>query len=216
MTDTRRRELDIVEKAGFVVLAVQGAIFAAMWNELGFDRATDNFPILIMCTAMVIAGQRKLGARPPNSGAGRWLVASRLAGLAMLAVATLAIGFYRLVPDAAPAPPLIPRALFVLMWSIIALKGAGVGKLKPGSAAGLRVPWTMQSRVAWDRAHRALGRVLFWGGLIGLATCLVVPPFTSMAMWFGTVALAVAAALMESWRTWRLDPDAAAAGQAKP
>jgi uncharacterized membrane protein len=207
MTDTGRRGFDIVEKAGFVLLALQGAIFAAVWSALGFDRATDNFPILIMCTTMVIAGQRRLAASPPNSGAGRWLVASRVAALAMLAVGTLAIGFYRLVPDAAPAPPLVPRGLFVLMWAIIALKGAGVGKLKPGSAAGLRVSWTMQSRAAWDRAHRALGRVLFWGGLIGLATCLVVPVFTSIAMWFGTVALAVAAALMESWRTWRLDPD---------
>ena len=207
MTDTRRREFDIVEKAGFVLLALQGAIFAAMWNEFGFDRATDGFPILITCTAMVIAGQRRLAARPPNSGAGRWIVASRVAALAMFAAGTLVIGFYRLVPDASPAPPFVPTGLFILMWLIITLKGAGIGKLKPGSAAGLCVSWTMQSRAAWDRAHRTLGRVLFWGGLIGIATCPVVPPFTSIAMWFGTVALAVAAALMESRRTWRLDPD---------
>ena len=207
MTDTPQREFDIMEKAGFVLLALQGAIFAAMWNQLGFDRATDGFLILVMGTAMVIVGQRRLAARPPNAGDGRWIVASRAAGLAMLAVASLVVGFNRLAPDAAPAPPLLLRGMFVLMWAIIALKGAGIGKLKPGSAAGIRVSWTMRSRVAWDRAHRALGRVLFWGGLIGLATCLVVPPFTSIAMWFGTVALAVAAALTESWRAWRLDPD---------
>ena len=207
MTDTGRRELDIVEKAGFVLLALQAALFAAMWNALGFDRATEGFPILIMGTAIVIAGQRKLAARPPNSGAGRWIAASRVAALGMLAMGTLVIGVNRLVPDAASAPPFVPRGLFVLMWLTITLKGAGIGKLKPGSAAGLRVSWTLQSRAAWDRAHRALGRVLFWGGLIGLATCLVVPIFTSIAMWFGTVALAVAAALTESWRTWRLDPD---------
>jgi uncharacterized membrane protein len=199
MTDTRRREFDIVENAGLVLLVLQGAIFAAIWNELGFDRATtDKFPILMMCTAMVVAAQRRLAASPPNSGAGRWIVASRVAALAMLAAS---------VPEAAPAPSLVLGGLFVLMWAVIALKGAGIGKLKPGSVAGLRVSWTMRSRAAWDRAHRALGRVLFWGGLIGLATCLVVPPFTSIAMWFGTVALAVAAALMESWRAWRLDPN---------
>jgi uncharacterized membrane protein len=125
----------------------------------------------------------------------------------MLALGTLAIGFYRLVPEAAPAPALIPQTLFVLMWAIIALKGAGVGKLKPGSAMGLRVAWTLQSRFAWDRAHRSLGRVLFWGGLVGLATTLVVPLLTSITLWFTTVALACAAALFESWRAWRLDPD---------
>jgi uncharacterized membrane protein len=93
------------------------------------------------------------------------------------------------------------------MWVIIALKGAGVGRLKPGAAMGLCVSWTIESRLAWDRAHRVLGRVLFWGGLVGLATSLVVPPLTSIAMWGGTVGLAVAAALFESWRTWRFDPE---------
>jgi uncharacterized membrane protein len=71
----------------------------------------------------------------------------------------------------------------------------------------LCVSWTKQSRLAWDRAHRALGRILFWGGLIGLATSLVLAPFTSLALWPGTVAVAVTAALIESWRAWRLDPD---------
>jgi uncharacterized membrane protein len=65
----------------------------------------------------------------------------------------------------------------------------------------------MQSRLAWDRAHRSLGRVLFWGGLVGLATTLVVPLLTSILLWFATVALAGAAALIESRRAWRLDPD---------
>ena len=86
-------------------------------------------------------------------------------------------------------------------------EGAGIGKLKPGSAMGLCVPWTKQSRLAWDRAHRTLGRVLFWGGLIGLATSLVVNPLVTVALWFITVALAVSTALFESWRTWRIDPE---------
>jgi hypothetical protein len=35
----------------------------------------------------------------------------------------------------------------------------------------------------------------------------VVAPFATLAMWFATVAVAVAVALLESWRTWRLDPE---------
>jgi uncharacterized membrane protein len=70
----------------------------------------------------------------------------------------------------------------------------------------LRVPWTRQSRLAWDRGHRALGRILFWGGLAGLAMSLVVAPLTSTTLWATTVALAVTTALIESWRAWRLDP----------
>jgi uncharacterized membrane protein len=207
MMQTATAPFGNLEKAGLVLLALQFTIFAKMWNDLGLDRASDHFPLVIMVTALFVAGQRKRGANPPNRAAGRWFFASGAAIMAMLAFGTVAVGYYRLVPDALPAPTLVAGGLFALMWSIIALKGAGMGKLKPGSAMGLRVRWTLQSRLAWDRAHRALGRVLFWGGLVGLATSLVVPPVASMAMWFTTVALAVFVALIESWRTWRLDPD---------
>lgn len=207
MTMVRGREFDFLEYAGFVLLALQVAIFGKLWNDLGFDRATDNFPMVFMATALLVAGQRKLVARPPNRGAAGWIFASRAATLSLFALASVAIGFNRLVPVAAPAPVLVPQALFALMFAIIALKGAGIGKLKPGSAMGLRVSWTMQSRLAWDRAHRSLGRVLFWGGLMGLVTALLVPPFASIVLWFATVALAVTAALIESWQAWRIDPD---------
>jgi uncharacterized membrane protein len=207
MTTNTHRERDFLEKASFVLIALQLTIFAKMWIDLGFDRATDNYPVLVMGAAIFAGVQRNLAARPPNRGAARWLFASRAAALAMLTLATLAVGFYRLMPDAAPAPEFLAKGLFALMWTIIALKGAGIGKLKPGSAMGLCVSWTKQSRLAWDKGHRALGRVLFWGGLIGLATSLIVHPLVTIVMWFLTLALAVTLGLFESWRTWRIDPD---------
>jgi uncharacterized membrane protein len=207
MTETFTREFDLLEKAGLVVLALQVAIFAKMWGDFGFDHATDGFPLVfIMLTSLFIAAQRKLGAQPPNRGAARWILASRVAVLTMLAFATLVVGFYGLVPDAAPPPDIVPRALIALLWTVIALKGAGVGKLKPGGAFGLRVPWTLQSRLAWDRAHRVLGRVLFYGGIVGLAASLVAPLPTSAVMWALTVGLAVTSGLVASRRAWRLDP----------
>jgi uncharacterized membrane protein len=207
MTEKAGREFDLLSKAGVVLITLQLAIFAKMSADLGFDRASDNFPIFVMSTALFVATQRRLFARPPNRGAARWLFASRATVLSMLTLGTLAIGFYRLVPDAAPPPDLTVRGLFSLMWAIIALKGAAMGKLKPGSAMGLCVSWTKQSRLAWDKGHRTLGRVLFWGGLIGLSASLVVAPLISITLWFSRVALAVALALFESWRTWRIDPD---------
>jgi immunity protein, SdpI family len=207
MIDTTHRDFDFLEKAGFVLVALQFAVFAAMWTANGFDSASNGFPTFVMCTALFVAGQRKLAARPPNRGAARWIVASRATVLALLTLGTLAVGVKRLLPEAAPEPVLVLRGVLALMWVIIALKGAGIGKLKPGSAMGLCVPWTKQSRLAWDRAHRSLGRILFWGGLIGLATSLVIPPFVSMALWAATVGCAVTAALIESWLTWRIDPE---------
>jgi uncharacterized membrane protein len=208
MTEPLEREFDLLGKAGLVVLALQLAIFAKLWHDFGFDRATDGFPLIfVMVTALFVGAQRKLAASPPNHGAARWIFASRLAALALLALGTLLVGFYRLAPDVAPPPDFIPRALSVLMWSIIALKGAGIGKLKPGGPLGLRVSWTLQSRLAWDRAHRVLGRVLFFGGIVGLAASLVAPLPASALMWVLTVGLAVTSGLVESRRAWRLDPE---------
>jgi uncharacterized membrane protein len=208
MTEALQREFDILEKAGLVVLTLQFAIFAKLWSDFGFDQATDDFPLaFIMVTALFIAAQRKLGAKPPNRGAARWMLASRAAALAMLAFATLLIGFYGLVPKAAPPPEFVPRAVVALMWAVIALKGAGIGKLKPGGPIGLRVSWTLQSRLAWDRAHRVLGRVLFFGGIVGLAASLVAPLPASAVMWVLTVGLAITSGLVESRRAWRLDPE---------
>jgi uncharacterized membrane protein len=205
MTDTTKREFDFLEQAALVVLVLQFALFAKMWSDLGLDRAADNFPALMLGTALFVVAQRRIAAQPPSLGAAGWMLASRAAALAMLALGTLAIGIKRLAPDAAPEPALVAGGVFALMWTVIALKGAGVGKLKPGSAAGLRVRWTLQSRLAWDRAHRVLGRVLFFGGLVGLLTSFAVPPLISVAMWVSTIGFAVGSALFESWRTWRLD-----------
>ena len=207
MIDAAHRDFDVLEKAGVVLLAFQFALFAHLWMNTGFDSASKGYPTFVIATAVFVAAQRKLAAAPPNRGAARWLVASRAAVLVMLALGTVTVAYDRLVPGAAPAPDVIPRGLFALMWLVIALKGAAVGKLKPNRFVGLRVSWTRQSRLAWDKGHRALGRILFWGGVSGLATSLVVPPFAALAMWFATVAVAVSVALIESWRTWRLDPE---------
>jgi len=205
MTQTTQRDYDLLERAGLVLLALQIAIFAALWVATGFDQDSTGYPLL-MPTVLFVASQRKLAAMPITGGAARWIFALRATVLVMLTVATLAVGAFNLVPAAAPAPDFVARVLLAFFWVIIALKGAAMGKLRPGSSMGLRVPWTRQSRLAWDRGHRALGRILFWGGLAGLAMSLVVAPLTSITLWATTVALAVTAALFESWRAWRLDP----------
>ncbi|HXW08400.1 MAG TPA: hypothetical protein VD833_24425 [Vicinamibacterales bacterium] len=77
MTDTVYRDFDLLEKAGLVVLALQVAIFAALAVTAGFDRASDGYPILVLSTALFVAGQRRLAVRPPNRGAAQWIFASR-------------------------------------------------------------------------------------------------------------------------------------------
>jgi uncharacterized membrane protein len=158
-----------------------------------------------MLTALFAGTQRRLARTQVARGAVIWFTASRAAVLAVLVIPSLLVVFRALATP--PARDVTVTATFAAMWAALALKGAAAGKFKPGGYLGLRVYWTTHSRLAWDRAHRVLGRVLFWGGLVGLAASFVVPWSASIALFFATVVLAVSLALLESWRTWRDDPD---------
>lgn len=208
MTASRHPDFKLLLNAGYMLLALQIAVFAKMCLDLGVDRASDNFPIIIVCGALFVVHARRLAWHPPDRGAGRWLFASRVAMLVFLALATLGIAYSRLASEVRLPGDLVLRSLFALMWVIIGLKGAAMGKIKPGSAGGLCVSWTRSSRLAWERGHRALGRVLFWGGSIGLIISLIVHPLWSIGMWCITVLAALVSALLVSWRAWRTDPAA--------
>ncbi len=108
--------------------------------------------------------------------------------------------------DAQRLPLIIAFLIFVIM-------GAFMGKTAPNPFVGVRIYWTLRSRLAWDKANRLMGRILFFGGLVGvLAT-----PFVNLdrdavfvIAWLSIVALGGAAlAIMEGWRVWRTDPERA-------
>jgi uncharacterized membrane protein len=160
---------------------------------------------------MFAVTQHRLARTQVARGAVAWFTASRAAVFAVLAIASALVVFGGLATP--PARDVSITAMVAAMWAAIALKGAAAGRFKPGGYLGLRVYWTTHSRLAWDRAHRVLGRVLFWGGLVGLAGSFVMPWPASMGLLFATVALAVSLALVESWRTWRDDPDRSGGGR---
>jgi uncharacterized membrane protein len=93
------------------------------------------------------------------------------------------------------------------LCAMFAAIGAYLGKVGPNALVGVRTPWTFTSRLAWDKANRLAGRLLFWGGLAGAAAAPVAPqPQGFRAMTFGVLAIA-AIAVFESWRGWRNDSD---------
>jgi uncharacterized membrane protein len=205
MTESKPFLFDFISRAALVVLAIQLGVLAHMVFVQGRDDPPTGYLVMVMCTALFANAQRRRGAGNLNAGAAFWVFASRIALLAMLVIGSLVIGFRAMVPS--DLAPMITPALFALMWAAIALKGAAAGKFTPGGRMGLCVYWTTHSRLAWDKAHRMLGRVLFWGGLAGLVLNFVVPPLTSLSLWGAVVAGALTLALIESWRAWRMDPD---------
>lgn len=205
MNITRDSPWPLLHFGLLVLLALQAALIAARVLSSGAD-ALLGAPFGVMAATLVLAASnRKLAADPHVGVLTGWLVTLRGVVALVLVAATGALIFDRYV--SATAPDEFARGVCALLWLVLTIKGALVGKLKPNGVIGLRVPWTLESRLAWDKAHRTLGRALFWIGLAGLASSLSIPPAISMALIVAAVVSAVTLALIEARSAWRSDPE---------
>lgn len=97
------------------------------------------------------------------------------------------------------------------VWLIFTIVGAFVGKAAPNPFVGVRVYWTLHSRLAWDKANRLAGRIFFFGSLIGLLTMPFVDLSRGITAFLTELLVLVvgggALAIVESWRVWRTDPE---------
>lgn len=106
--------------------------------------------------------------------------------------------------DAAAAGPKIVTMAVCLLVSLI---GAVLGKIPPNALVGVRTPWSMSSRLSWEKSNRLTGRLLFWFGLAGLVLAPAAPPATGAFALVAALLLIAAAGVYESWRVWRTDPE---------
>ena len=90
---------------------------------------------------------------------------------------------------------------------VLVISGAVLGKVPPNALVGVRTPWSLSSRLSWDRSNRLAGRLFFWGGLIGLPITLLLPPTVALTSVTTATLLIAAYVVFESWRIWKSDPD---------
>ena len=205
MNITRESAWPLLHLGLLVLLALQVALIAARLFSGGAD-AVLGAPIGVLAATLVVAvSNRRLAADPHVAAVTGWLVALRGVVALVLVAATGALIFDRYLSTTAPDE--FGRGVCALLWLVLTIKGALIGKVKPNRVIGLRVRWTLQSRLAWDRAHRTLGRALFWLGLAGLASSLSIPPPISMALIIAAAVSAVTLALIEARSAWRSDPE---------
>jgi uncharacterized membrane protein len=205
MSSTRESPWSLLHLGLLVLLALQIAVIAARVLSSGSD-ASLGAPIGVMAATLVLAvNNRRLAADRHIRALTGWLVALRSVVALVLVASTGALIFDRYI--SATAPDEFARGVCALLWLVLTIKGALVGKLKPNRVFGLRVSWTRESRLAWDKAHRTLGRALFWIGLAGLVSSLSIPPPISMALVIAAIASAVTLALIEARSAWRSDPE---------
>lgn len=98
-------------------------------------------------------------------------------------------------------------AVMAVIGGVMAGAGAWMGKVGPNPLVGLRTPWALTSRLAWDKSNRLAGRLFFWGGLASLLTAPLAPQPIGMQVTVIGVLAAVVASVIESWRVWRTDPE---------
>lgn len=138
--------------------------------------------------------------RTLNLGQGLNLAIFALVGLL---IASLGLG--RIPAGQDPAAKL--RALMAFISFMMLVLGASVGKVAPNRWVGVRTHWNFRSRLAWDKSNRLIGRIYFWAGLAGI----LILPFVPQPVGIHLVTLALIggalAAVFESWRVWRTDPD---------
>jgi len=94
----------------------------------------------------------------------------------------------------------------LMTGALLVVLGNFMGKIRPNWFFGIRTPWTISSKLSWDRTHRLGGSVIVAGGVCVMASVAAPPRLT--------VAICVAAAmgmavvlLTYSYFVWRADPD---------
>jgi len=94
-----------------------------------------------------------------------------------------------------------------VIWAPMAVLGALLGKVGPNRLVGVRTRWTFASRQAWDKANRLAGRLMFWGGVVGLISAPFAPQPAGVRLSVIAVLGIALIVVVESWRIWRTDPE---------
>jgi uncharacterized membrane protein len=150
-------------------------------------------------------------ARPRTSGdaPGRSLPIARALLLVVALLISLmmtATGFGLLGAGRSPLP-LVAGFVSLIMLAM----GFLLGKVEPNPFVGVRTYWSLRSRLAWDKSNRLFGRIAFWAGLAGLVSFPLTPQPLGLMLVTAALGVGALAAVFESWRVWRNDPDAQAA-----
>ena len=175
-----------------------GSRFQIVWMLAAFA------PLTLLIGAALESRQAKI----KDAGGQRTLFGSRLITVVVLTACTalmLAMGLGLMQPG--PGQRAALTLVLGGLWVIFIILGAIMGKAAPNPWMGVRTRWTRHSRLAWDKANRLMGRILFLGGIAGLLTVPVLDRAANISLFFLVVLGSGVWAVVESWRVWRTDPE---------
>jgi uncharacterized membrane protein len=142
-----------------------------------------TYVLLLVAPRMMSAGPEQLGALYTGIRFGVLLMLAALYALIVLSIRGVPID--------------MTRGATVLVGVLLVGVGSVMGRVRPNAVMGVRTPWTLASRAAWDASQRlggwlfaAIGALLALGGLTGVRWLMVagiVVLFLGMAVliWYG-------------------------------
>lgn len=138
------------------------------------------------------ARRRGLGIARSIAASAPCLVSAMIAGLAL-----------------SPDPTALGSLHFMLtaVCALLVVIGAIMGKIAPNAFVGVRTPWSLNSRLAWEKSNRLAGRLFFWGGLVGVFLAPTAPQPLGTQVFVGAMLTIATLTVFESWRVWRADPE---------
>ncbi len=198
--------------AAAVAIGVAGPT-GALPVHFGWDGVADGFGtrvevallmgVFALLTATLGLGMGMAARRAPDAARTRALRAGQLMVVVVITCVAVLLGSVSVTGVVSMADKAPTAGLCLLLL----LTGAVLGRVGPNPVAGVRTPWALKSRTAWDRSNRLAGRLFSLIGLAGLIAAPVAPqPLAFQAVIVGTL-IAAAASVFESWRVWRTDPE---------
>ena len=100
----------------------------------------------------------------------------------------------------------MPQTVNVLLGALFIVLGNLLGKVRPNWFVGIRTPWTLSSKLSWDKTHRLGGWLFIAAGVVTLLGALMPFPINMGAPAVAAIGLAVVLVIY-SYFIWRRDPD---------
>jgi len=84
--------------------------------------------------------------------------------------------------------------------------GNQMGKIRPNWFVGVRTPWTLSSKLSWNRTHRLAGWLIVLAGF-ACWIAAAIRPAAALATSLAAILSAAAISVAYSYVVWRSDPD---------
>jgi uncharacterized membrane protein len=95
--------------------------------------------------------------------------------------------------------------VFTAMGLLFIVLGNFMGKIRPNWFVGVRTPWTLSSKLSWDKTHRLAGWLFVLMGLLFLVLAIV-PATWMFIVVFAIDGISLAWMIVYSYLVYRSDP----------